>query len=147
MLQYDAWEHVGQYFTWAKTATWFYDVNVAQTTNANLLTTYNTEDTAYHHVDHTVWLSIIAPFVSGFDYILEMGLLYGHAYWTSNTQKNVGSTQTVHYQYQDKFSLNSIPTGTFTIIINQQPSPTTAGLAYAFADIDPSESGLTTYFD
>lgn len=43
--------------------------------------------------------------------------------------------------------MNSIPTATFSIVINQQPSPTAAGFAYKFSDIDPTEGIPTTYFD
>ena len=41
----------------------------------------------------------------------------------------------------------SIPTATFSFVINTQPSPTNDGLDYEFEDIDPIATNATTYFD
>ena len=43
--------------------------------------------------------------------------------------------------------MQSTPTATFSIVINQQPSPTVIGLAYTFTDVDPTDGQPTTYFD
>jgi hypothetical protein len=41
----------------------------------------------------------------------------------------------------------TIPTATFSILINTRPSPTQDGIDYVFDDIDPTDDNATTYFD
>jgi hypothetical protein len=41
----------------------------------------------------------------------------------------------------------TIPTATFSILINTRPSPTQTGIDYVFDNIDPTDDNATTYFD
>ncbi|CDW71340.1 ig family protein [Stylonychia lemnae] len=133
-IQYDKYGAVGQYFQWSMTTTYFTDAD----TSSDAL------DTTYKHTDHTVWLTYTTPYISGFKQIKWMGMMFGQSFQT--TLNNIG-TKTFNYQYQDQYSQNSIPTATFSIKINQIPSPQTIGINYKFSNIDPTDGLPTTYFD
>ena len=94
---------MGEVFTWGKSLIYFTDSD----SNSDAL------DTAYHHTDHSVWLSFSSTTPTNqFDHVKWIGLLFGQAFST-----NIG-VKSFPYQYQDPYSFNSIPTATFSITIN-----------------------------
>ena len=52
-------------------------------------------DTAYTHTDHSVWMTFIPNYVSGYDQVAWMGLLFGQAYKLTGLS-NIG-TKTFTY--------------------------------------------------
>ena len=66
-IQYDAYANVGQYISWAQSLEKFYDSD----TSSDAL------DTTYKHTNHTVWLTFIPAYITGFNHIKWIGMLFG----------------------------------------------------------------------